>query len=494
MTRACLLRVAWARKGWIAAPFAIATGVAAILGWGLASRVTYRASCLLGVTGSAHAEAVFACRSLAVLDGVLESPEFKDTRRRRATPAALAEDVKVTVLGEGRLSLEVDAPSAAEAERLVAGIAAEAGRSVKVLATEIRKEDEKRVRDLEDRLERAQRDVDAPARDLAELKTRHHFDAGPGGELVSNLRARLADVRAKEAGLRRQLAGMEAELEALKADDTGASPVAAPTEAQRDNRLAALDAEIVRLREDLTDIHPRLVKVLTKRSELAADLAAGPGAAEGPADLGARAELDRNLRAKEGERARVAAILAATGRERAEIAESVRTGASNAEERARRLTQRIAAARAEVDRIGVLIEEQKDEARRSRAVCVALTPGEIGKARPLGGRPSAGWLSLAGAALGLMIGGLMAALAEALDPAIRSEADVVSRLDVPVLATVPGIGGGRAGGQWAGTVAWLAAFVLSAAFLVALVYPGWKRLRATFARSGGRPAAEEIVR
>ena len=494
MTRACLLRIAWARKGWIAAPFMIATAVAAIVGWGLASRVTYRASCLLGVTEGAHAEAVFACRSLYVLDAVIEAPGFKDTRRRHATAAALAENVKVTVLGEGRFSLEVDAPSAAEAERLVAGIAQEAGRSVKVLATKVRKEDAERIIDLEDKLEQAVRNGDAPQRELDALTSRHRFDTGARGELVSHSRARLADLQEQEVGLRRQLAGIDAELGALGSGGATAVAAASPAEVARGNRLAALDAEIARLREDLTDVHPRLVKVLAERSKVTAEIAEGAGTVGEPVYLGARTGLSRDLRAREAERARAAAILAATEKGRVELAEAVRTEAANAEEIARRLLQRIAGARAEVDHIGKLIEEQKDAARRNRAARVALTPCEIEKARPLAGGPSVGWLSLAGAALGLMIGGLMAALAEALDPAIRSGADVVSRLDVPVLATVPEVWGGRARPQWAGTVAWLTVFVLTATFLVTLVYPGWGRLRAMFPRSGERAGLEEIRR
>ncbi|MHC4253305.1 MAG: GumC domain-containing protein [Planctomycetota bacterium] len=494
MTPGGLLKIAWARKGWIAAPFAIATGVAALVGWGLASRVTYRASCLLGVTEGAHAEAVFACRSLDVLETVLEGPRFKDTRRRHATAAGLAEDVKVTVLGEGRIKLEADAPSADEAERLVAGVAEEAGRGVKVLSMNIRKEDEERIRDLEDKLEQAQRNVDAPECELAELKARHSFDVGPQGDLISRSRARLTDVRAREAELRMQLAGIDAELEALRAGGVDAPSAAPSGDAGRNDRLAALDAEIARLREDLTDRHPRLAKLLAERSKVAAELAETPDAVGAPAEVGTRAALGQALRAKEGECARVAAVLAATEEERVELAESVRAEAANAEERARRLRQRVASAGAEVSRIGKLIGEQRDAARRNRAAHVALTPGDFEKAQPIGGGPSVGWLSLAGAALGLMIGGLVAALAEALEPAIRSGEDVVRQLDLPVLATVPSLGGRRAGAAWVGTAAWFAAFLLTATFLVMLVYPGWGRLRVAISRPGGRSAAEETRR
>jgi len=494
MTPAGALQVAWARKGWIAAPLAISTGVAAVVGWGLSGRVTYRASCLVSVSEGAHAQAVFACRSLDVLEAVLDAPEFKVTRRRHAAAAGLAEDVTVSVLGESRLRLDVAAPSAAEAERLAAGIAQEAGRSVKVLSEEIRKEDARRIRDLEDRCEQARRSVDAPRRELGDLMTRHRFDTGPLGEMVSRSRARLANVRAKEAELAGQLAGIDAELDVLR---TRGAHVEASLPRGDDvgrDRLAALDAEIARLREDLTDAHPRLVKLVAERFMVAAGLERRGDLADPSPRVILTGNAGSEMRVKEAERARVSAMLAATRKESAELAESVRVEAANAEDRARRLSQSLASARAEVARAEKLLEDQRVAADRRMAAGPALRVIELGKARPVGGGASVGWLSLAGAALGLMIGGLAAALVEALDPAIRSGDDVARRLDLPVLATVPSLGDGREGAQWAGATAWLAAFLLVAAFLVTLIYPGWGRLKAAFARSGARGAAEEARR
>jgi len=494
MTPACALQVAWARKGWIAAPLAIATGVAAVVGWGLSGRVTYRASCLVSVSEGAHAQAVFACRSLDVLEAVLDAPEFKEARRPHAAAAGFAAEVTVTVLGEGKLKLEVDGPSAAEAERLVAGIAAEADRSVKVLSERIRGKDEERIRDLADRCEQARRSVDAPRSELDDLMTRHRFDTGPRGDLVSRSRALLADVRAKEAELGRQLAGIDAELDVLRTEGAQVSTSLPPgVEAARD-RLAALDAEIARLREDLTDAHPRLVKLIAERFMVVAGLERRGGPVDTSPGVILTGDAGSEMLVKEAERARVSAMLAATVKESAELVEFVRVEAANAEDRARRLSRRVASARAEVARTEKLLEDQRAAADSNRTAGPPLRIIESGKARPVGGGASVGWLSLAGAALGLMIGGLTAALVEAFDPAIRSADNVARQLDLPVLATVPSLWDGREGAQWAGAAAWLAAFVLVAAFLVTLIYPGWGRLKAVFARSGTRVAAEETRR
>ena len=494
MTPARALQVAWARKGWIAAPLAIATGVSALVGWGLSDRVTYGASCLVSVTEGAHAQAVFACRSLDVLETVLDAPEFMDTRRRHATAACLAEDVAVTVLGEGRLRLDAEAPSAAEAERLAAGIAAEAGRSVKLLSERMHKDDGKRIRDLEDRCERARRSVEAPRRELDDLMTRHRFDAGPRGELVSRSRARLADIRAKEAGLSMRLAGIDAELRVLRGGGAHAAASLPACENVRRDRLSALDAATAHLWEDLTDAHPGLARLIGERSWGDADVARLDDSADPSPGVISSGDAGGEVRAREAERARVSAVLAATRKEQAELAEFVRVEAADAEERARRLTRRVAGARAEVAKAEKLLEDQMVAAERNRAAGAALRVVETGKARPVGGGVSVGWLSLAGAALGLMIGGLMAALAEALDPAIRSGDDVARELDLPVLATVPSLADGRDGTQWAGAAAWLAAFLPVAAAILMLIYPGWGRVRDAFARSGGRVAAEEARR
>jgi len=494
MTAACALQVAWARKGWIAAPLAISTGVAAVVGWGLSGRVSYGASCLVAVSEGAHAQAVFACRSLDVLEAVLDAPEFKDTRRRYAAAAGLAEEVTVTVLGEGRLMLDVEAPSAPEAERLAAGIVAEADRSVRTLSEKARREDEGRIRELEDRCDLARRNVDALRSELGDLMARHRFDTGPLGELVSNSRARLAAIRAKEAELAARLSGIEAELDVLGAKDAHAAASLPPGVEAARGRLLALDAEIARLREDLTDADPRLVKLVAERFMVVAGLERlGDSADPSPGET-QTGDAGNEMRVKESERARVSAMLAATRKERAGLAEFVRVEAANAEGRARGLSRRMASARAEAARAERLLEEQRVAADRNRAAGPALRVVESGKARPVRGGASVGWLSLAGAALGLMIGGLTAALVEALGPAIRSVDDVARRLDLPVLATVPSLSDGREGTRWAGATAWLAAFLLAAVFLVTLVYPGWGRLKAAFAGPGARAGAEEARR
>ncbi len=502
MTTATLLQIAWARKGWIAAPFAIATCAAALIGWGLASRVTYRSACNMTVKEGAYVDAAFSCRSLDVLDRVLERRAFEDVRRRCPIPARLAEQVTVTVSGLGVFRLEVDAPSADEAERLVGAIAAEAGLSVKVLADQISDEDQRRIWDLDEKLRQAQANVVEPKRELDELQIKYQFHEGPQGELVSSSRLRLTEMQTKTADLRRQLAGIDAEVAALKHSvdvAAGGRAEGSPSHGKpADARLIELDADIARLRESLTDEHPRLAKLFKERSriehERGRDLASPRGGGEGRASSGSLADgLRAALRAKEAERARSASVLAALEKERAELAEFVRTEAANAEGRARELTQRLESARVEVDRTSKLKAEEEDAAERSKAAHAALTPGRVEKAQLLGGGPSVGWLALAGAALGLMIGGLTAALAEALDPAIRSGDDVVLGLDLPVLATVPALGGGRGGARRAGTVAWLAVFFLTAAFLVMLVYPGWGRLRELLSPAGERRAAEGTV-
>jgi hypothetical protein len=87
----------------------------------------------------------------------------------------------------------------------------------------------------------------------------------------------------------------------------------------------------------------------------------------------------------------------------------------------------------------------------------------------------------------------LAALAEAMDPVVRTVEDVARVLDMPVLAAVPGMTlrreGPRSTARTLGWMIWLAAFLLAAAVLIVLVYPGWERLAATFShgRRGDRP-------
>jgi hypothetical protein len=103
-----------------------------------------------------------------------------------------------------------------------------------------------------------------------------------------------------------------------------------------------------------------------------------------------------------------------------------------------------------------------------------------------GGPPPLG-LAAAGTVLGLMLGGLLAALAESLDPVIRSHEDVVRHLELPVLATIscpPAYGPGRGSSRPAGTALWLLAFLVAASAMVLLVYPGWRKIRAMI-RPGG---------
>ena len=122
-----------------------------------------------------------------------------------------------------------------------------------------------------------------------------------------------------------------------------------------------------------------------------------------------------------------------------------------------------------------------------------------------------------------MIGGLLAALAETVDPVIRSGEDVERHLDIPVLATVsrslgdPPAGGERpSGGQerrsgrlsaraatregrsrWAAAAVWLLIFVVAVAVVAIVFYPGWGRLKGMFAGGAStgrtRPAGVEAL-
>ncbi len=84
--------------------------------------------------------------------------------------------------------------------------------------------------------------------------------------------------------------------------------------------------------------------------------------------------------------------------------------------------------------------------------------------------------------LGLMLGVLLAALAESLDPVIRSHEDVVRHLELPVLATISCTTADDrdrgSSSQLTGTALWLLAFLVAASTMVLLVYPGWRKIRA----------------
>jgi len=491
MTPGGVFTIAWYRKAWIAAPVLVTAGVAALIGWGLRSRVAYRASVLLAVTESAGEGAVFALKAPAVLEGALERAGLAGRR----SLAELSGAVAVKVLAGNQLRLDVEAGSGDEAVRLAMAIADEAAATVSALAKTASEPDLKRVRDLKLRERNVTTSIADAGRYLSEIRTGHEFVTGPQGDLVSASRGRLAEARQAIAARRRDLAAIDAEIEALRrrlaalsgeAEEPGVSASAERPLDGVGRRIEAIDKELVRLRENLTDAHPRVATLLAERALLEAGRAVAAGSKQDNLVAGIRSEL----RAKEGERLRASSVISALEREARELDAYVKTEGAAAEASARDIILRLAGNRAALERVRRLIAEAEDTAERNRASRAALSVicREKVRAYPTDGGPPPLGLAAAGTILGLMLGGLLAALAESLDPVIRSHEDVVRHLELPVLATIScptAYDQGRgSSSRLTGTALWLVAFLVAASAMVLLVYPGWRKIRAML-RPGG---------
>ncbi|MHC4504446.1 MAG: GumC domain-containing protein [Planctomycetota bacterium] len=496
MTPGGVFTIAWHRRAWIAAPVLVTAGAAALIGWGLRSRATYRASVLLAVTESAGEGAVFALKTPAVLEGALERAGLGGRR----SLAELSGAVAVKVLAGNQLRLDVEAGSGDEAVRLAMAIADEAAATVSALAETASEPHRERVRDLKLRERSIGTSIGEAGRELSRCRTSHEFVTGPQGDLVSASRGRLAQARQTIAARRRDLAAIDAEIEALRqrlADLSGATEepgASAPVERPLDGvgrRIEAIDKELVRLRENLTDAHPRVATLLAER----ALLDGGRAVAAGSKRDTRMADVQRELRAKEGERLRASSVISALEREARQLEAEVKTEGVRAEANAREILQRLAGNRAELERVRRLVAEAEDKAERNRASRAALSVvgREKVKAYPTGGGPPPLGLAAAGTILGLMLGGLLAALAESLDPVIRSHQDVVRHLELPVLATIScpaAYDRGRATSpRLTGTALWLLAFLVAASAMVLLVYPGWRKIRAMLRTKGATTMA-----
>lgn len=485
MTALGILRVAWARKGWIAGPVVVTSALAALLGAGLERRASYVASRVLSVTEGAQAEAVFACKSVEVLSKALSGSRLEG----KVLPQELASRVKAEV--EGRLvRLSVVWSSSDDAEYLVERIASEAARAVVVHAQEVSAADRAAAEEIEERLRQLRANRDAAQRELAELTTSHPVEQGPHGELRSVARRRLIETQDALAAARRELAELDAEIAALQAKPSLDARVEEPAGTAAQGRLAELDRKIAELREEMTDLHPRLATLLAERARLAS---AGEGHPARPRPGDAEPRVSLELASKEALRARLLARVAALEKEEKDLSERVRLEAAAVEERVARTQQVLKRTGDDI----LAAEEELERARRSMAAKLASRAALSVKAKlPVETRRSGaspGLLGTLGAALGLVLGALLAALAEALDPAIRTGEDVTRHLDIPVLAEVPADallcsrGGER---SRASAILWLVAFLLAAAFMLVLVYPGWEAvadfLRRLFAWAGDR--------
>jgi len=500
MTALGMLRIGWARKGWIAGSVALTAFIAALLGAMLERRVSYVASRVLAVTEGVHAEAVFACKSAEVLSRALAGSRLEGS----LLPQELAESVKVEV--EGRfVRLSVERPSASEAEYLVERIASEASRAVTQHANEVSSRDRAAAEEIEERLRQLRANRDAAQRELAELTTSHPVEPGPHGELRSVSRRRLIETQDSLAAARRELAELDAELAAMRGRSASPEPPPeAPPRAPggesprgRPEELERLDRRIAELREEMTDLHPRLAALLAERARLEEKLL-GRGAPAGDSAPGtgpapsASAEHPE-LAAKEALRARVAARVSALEKEEKSLSEQVRTEAAAVEERVARMTLVLKRSTDDILSTEQELEQAKRKAAASTASRAALSVRTKLPTEARRSGASATLLGSLGAAFGLVLGVLLAALAEAVDPVLRTAEDVMKHLDLPVLAEVPAgalaASSPARGRLVSGGLLWLCVFVVAAAFLLVLAYPGWETLAELFRRFGSGRAS-----
>lgn len=473
MTALDLFRIAWARKGWLLAPTLIVAAALALVGAMLQARVSYIASRILSVSEGAQAEALFACKSIEVLAKALEGSRLEGV----LTPQELATHVSATI--ESKLvKLSVERPSGEEAEYLVERIASEAAKAVVQLAREASAKDRAAIEDLEERLRQLRANRDAAQRELARLTAEHPVERSSHGELQSVFRRRLLQTQEELATARKELASLDAELAVMRTGAPGRTQVLPEAVARR---LAELDGEIAKLREEMTDLHPRLAALLAERSRLEA-LPAVEQKASPP-----------ELATKEAARAGLAARIEELSKQLKEFSEKVEQEAAVVEEKVVRLTHVI---KRTTDDIASAEEEIKEAKRKASGNLIAKAALEVKTKLPLQtNRSGIGPTTLGslGVALGLVLGGLLAALAEAIDVRIRTSEDVTKHLDVPLLAEVPADALGKQTSSTShaalNALLWLLVFVAVAAFILVLVYPGWDAIVTFFASrgSGVRP-------
>jgi uncharacterized protein involved in exopolysaccharide biosynthesis len=478
MTLTDALRIGWERKGWVLGPAALTAGIAALAGVALESRARYTAGRVLEVTRGATAEAVLACRSRGVLAEAAETADVPHS------PEDLVESVRVEAAGARRLHLLVERSSREEAERLADALARAAVSSARVHEARARADAREEIEGLEERLRQLRASREAARRELADLVSAHPEDLDAAGLPLDTQARRLIGTRDALISARRELAAVAAEVEAIRTKAAGEVEAGPGADGPADPRLAAMEKELARLREELTDAHPRVASLLRERARL---LAEGPPGPAGLADE--RPRLEEALAARRADLARLEARIGAL-KEEERRASDLAKAAADLHERARAVVSRIEEHSREMTLAAKRIESAKTSARAETESRPALRiAGELGTAVRRSGYapgPLAAW----GAVLGLMLGGLLAALAEAVDPAIRTGEDARRLLDVPVLATIPAStlkAAREEGPRWAGAALWAAAFILAAAIIVVFVYPGWRRLRDSLsARPAGR--------
>jgi septal ring factor EnvC (AmiA/AmiB activator) len=503
MTPAGVLRVAWSHKGWIVGSVALAAGLGALAGSVLHERTRCRATLLMEVTPHTEADALFACKSADVLARAVEACDLAAP----LSPARLAAETTVELVGQNRLSVTVERSDRLEAEMLVATIAREAARAVRVLADRASDEDLAAIEQADKEKRQVEANHKEFQRQLSQLMTEYPFEIGAHGEVVTASRRQLAEAQQALAKARRELVDVDAAVAALAAKL--ATPVAAltaeserlepPAARQIRQRMGAVDAEIVRLRAEFTDMHPRVMKAIAERDRLASELAAAAPATVSASDRSLETQVRAQLTDREGERARVASRVAQLEAEEKRLADHVKTGAATTEDRARKLAVSLKASAKSLETAQQRSEVARRAAEERRISYPAITVRtDAPPTQVIRHGATAGLLGAVGAAVGFVIGLLLAAFVEALNPIIRYPEDIRRHIELPVLATVPAVAladirrGGRTRAGMLGSVAWLLVFFAVAAALLGLVYPGWNRIRALFPERAG-PAARPAV-
>jgi len=425
--------------------------------------------------------------------------------RARLLPAQLADATTVELAGTNLVSLTVERQDASEAERLVSAIARQAVRAVRVLAKDA---SETVLADIE-QIEKEKRQVEGNykefQRQLSQLMTDHPFETGTHGGVVSSSRRRLGGVQQALTKARRELLEVDAEIVSLRvrlspeAGTKGSPDDAAsretPAAARLRRRIESLDDDIVALRKNFTDLHPRVAKLRTERARMVAELSAANAVPVNEPVRVLEAQVRQQLLNREGERARLASRVEQFEKEEAELAEYVKTEASVVEDRARKLAVHLKETAKSLETEQQRVEDARLAAKRSSASRGSITvrsnppPTQVIRSGVSGDVASA-----IGAVAGLILGAFLAAFAEALNPIIRSSEDIRRHLDLPVLATVPAAVlvsapmVRRRGSGVVGSLVWLLVFLLVAALLLALVYPGWDQLKILLSQRASCPA------
>jgi hypothetical protein len=473
----------------------VTAGLAGLIGLAIESRTTYRVTRVLEVSEGAPAEAVFVCRSRDVLATAMEKAGI----RQIAPLEELADQVTVEEAGGRRLHLTVERRRRQEAEGLAAAIAEEASGRVRVIARKVTEEHREKADGIVKWLAQVRANRDNRLAELDELKRKHPEEIDEQGRPLGTAQKRLISVQDALAEARRELAAMDARIESLRtrveSTPRFTDPAGTTGGTGACGRLKALDEEIAGLRKDLTDRHPRLAALLAERADIEV------GSVLKTADLANPLRLELEVKLSDAEAERSAA--AARARKLEEDVEKLRPLANDSVtlgEIARSANEKLRRHEAEIEDMRRGLDRVRREAEAdatAHAALVDVTKRDGLQARVLALRADAppGRLALLGAGLGLMLGVLLAALAESMDPVLRTAEDIRRILDMPVLATVPNVsltprrpGRPRSRARVLGGIIWLAAFLLAAAFLLGLVYR--ERLGAMFGRERGRSAPE----